>query len=315
MSAVTTRKKALEQGISLAAQRHRLARGDWQRVFPGVFVTHNARVSWRERAEAAVLARGEGALVSLSCALHLWGLSDQQPQIITIAEPADTHRRRALPGVRPRRRRRLVRATRYGIPVTGLAQTVLDVVALPHTTPDEIVSLVTRALRTGKLTVDNLLRELDHRPRHPHRAFLTDILLAASDGLASAAEVRYVRDVETAHGLPRMERQVPLDGPAAVLDGRSRRLDFRDAATGLSVEVDGELYHRDRKQEDRARDRQVAGRGEVVLRAGWSEVVGAPCALAADVGVALRARGWPGSPRPCSKGCAVAADPRLRPAN
>lgn len=283
-------------------------------MFPGVYVTHNADITWRERVEGAVLARGPGAVASLGCALHLWGLSEQQPQIITLAEPVHTHRHRRLPGVRTRRRRRLVPTSRHGIPVTALPQTVLDVLALPHTTPDEIAGLVTRALSSRRVTSAALADELTHHSLHPAREVIGEVLRAAEEGLGSAAEVRYAARVEEAHGLPRMQRQVPLDGRQAARDGCSRRLDFRDPRTGLVVEVDGELYHRDRWQQDRARDRQAVGRGDVVLRAGWVDVVATPCVLAADIAAALAARGWKGRVRPCSRECSLPRDARLRAA-
>lgn len=307
---VVTRKQALER-LSASALRHKLKRGVWQTVFRGVYVQHTGQISYRERLLAAVLARGDGARVSLECALHLWDLIDREPPIITLAEPEDVHRTRRLPGVRVTRRCRLTRAKRYTIPVTALPQTIIDVAALPHYGLGEVISLVSRAVRKKKLTVSDLREELAHHPRHPLRAQLDEVLTAADEGLESVAELRYVERVERAHGLPPMERQVPLDGPGAVRDGRSRRLDFRDRERGVGVEVDGEFYHRDRHHEDRARDREAAGRGDVILRAGWVDVVSTPCELAVDVALAQRARGWTGTPIPCSPDCAVGKDSRL----
>lgn len=309
MSRVITRRQAIKRGVTLAQQRHRLGRGDWQRIFDGVFATHAGQVTYRERLLAATLARGPGAVVTLECALNLWGLTDREPPIITLAEPASTHRVRELPGVRVSRRRRLTTARRHGIPVTSLAQTLIDLAA---TMPiDDLIALVSRAVATHKVTVAALREELGRHPLHPRRTLLAEVLAAAEDGLESVAEVRYVRDVEDAHGLPRMERQVPLDAEA-VRDGRSRRLDFRDRKRGLGVEIDGELWHRDRQAADRAKDRAVAGRGETMLRAGWYEVLQSPCAVAADVAVAQIARGWTGRPKRCSPECRILEDPRLR---
>lgn len=216
MSSVITRQQALARETTPAKLRHVLARGTWQRVFPGVYVMHTGTVTYRERLEAATLARGDGARVSLECALHLWGLTDREPPIITLAEPAPTHRRRSLPGVRVRRRRRLSAGTRHGIRVTGLPQTILDLAALPGRPTDETVALITRAVAARKVTVHELRRELGLHPVHPVRAVLDEVFGAAADGLESVAEVRYADTVERAHGLPTMERQRPMDGPAAV---------------------------------------------------------------------------------------------------
>lgn len=314
MSSVITRKQAVARDISLGQQRHRVTRGAWQRVHPGVFVQHSGHITYRERLEAAVLARGDGARVSLECALHLWDLTDREPPIITLAEPVGIHRTKTLPGVRVRRRRRLAKGMRHGIPVTTVAQTLVDVGAEPGCPTDELISLITRAVAAKKVTAGQVRDELAHHPRHRRREFLDEVLRAADEGLESVAEVRYVERVENAHGLPRMERQFPIDGPAAVRDGRSRRQDFRDEARGVGVEVDGELFHRNRQAGDRARDRQAAGRGEVILRVSYFEIIDAPCALAADVAAALLARRWTGHPKRCSPACTIWRDPRLRAA-
>ncbi|MFK5633473.1 MULTISPECIES: hypothetical protein [unclassified Ornithinimicrobium] len=312
MPTVLTRSQAKTQGTTYATLRHNVATGRWQRVFPGVFLTHSGTITWRERVRAAALARGRGAVVSLECALRLWNLTDREPPIITLAEPQSTRRTGTLPGVRVRRRRRLAPGLRYGIPVTSAAQTVLDVVALPSTCLDDTLALITRAVATRRVTLDELRAELGHHPRHPKRQLLTQVLTAALDGLESAAEVRYVRDVEEAHGLPSMDRQAPLEDPDAGASGRTRRMDFRDAERRIRMEVDGELYHRERQKQDRARDRQAAGQNETALRAGWAEIVATPCEVAADVAVVQIARGWTGRPHGCGPGCAVTEDPRLR---
>jgi hypothetical protein len=236
---VLSRQQAFARGHTPAQVRHLLARGTWQRLLPGVYLTHTGRPAWRDRLQAAVLRRGEGAVVTLECALRLWGLTDREPGVLTLGEPAQTHRRRTVPGVRVRRRRRLTRATRYGIPVTGAAQTVIDVLGMPGRTPEDDIALITRAVGRRAVTVAELRAELAHHPRHPRRLGLAEVLEAAAEGLGSAAEVRYVERVERPHGLPRMERQVPLDGLVAVGDGRSRVLDLKDRKRGVGLEIDG----------------------------------------------------------------------------
>ena len=117
-------------------------------------------MTWRERVEAATLARGPGAVVGLECALHLWSLTDRQPSLITLAQPASMHRYLTLPGVRMRRRRRLTTTRRHGIPVTTLAQTLLDVGATA--TMDDLISWISRAVATRRTTVSALCEELTH---------------------------------------------------------------------------------------------------------------------------------------------------------
>ena len=64
-----------------------------------------------------------------------------------------------------RRRRRLSTAKRYGIPVTALPQTIVDVVALPCYGLDDVVGLITRAVSEQRTTLEELRDELFHRDR------------------------------------------------------------------------------------------------------------------------------------------------------
>ena len=64
-----------------------------------------------------------------------------------------------------------------------------------------------------------------------------------------------------------------------------------------------------RDDDDVWRDNAVrVTHGDVTLRYRWRHVAGAPCATAAQVAAALRARGWQGSPARCAPrmpgGCA-----------
>lgn len=328
---VMTWEQALAQGHSPKAIRWAVARGRWQRPFRGVFVTLSGAITWHERLEAAVLAAGREAAASRECALALWGLSTTQPAFLTIDIPASRMVRTKLPGVRVRRRRRNTRTTRKAIPVTGLHQTILDVLALPRWSIDDVVSLLSKACAPGKSSPAKLRQELAHHPGHPRRALLSEVLEAAELGLQSGAEWRYVTDVERAHGLPAMTPQAHLDpdlssragastahdaGAADPMDvrGRRRRMDFLDEERALGVEIDGELYHRDTFRQDRARDRKSAGRGRLILRACFVDVVATPCGLAADVAVVQVSRGWEGRPTACSPSCPLPTDPRLRSA-
>lgn len=186
MRKVITRRAALAEGLTPAAIRHRLSSGAWQRIFVGTYATHTGVITWRERVEAAVLTRGEGAVVTLECALTLWGLSHREPPLITLAEPWGAHRVTRLPGVRTRRRRRLSTTTRYGVPVTSLPQTILDVIALRPRDVAATMALITRAVSIRKVTVAELRAELVHHPRHPARQLLDEALRAAEEGARGA---------------------------------------------------------------------------------------------------------------------------------
>jgi hypothetical protein len=74
----------------------------------------------------------------------------------------------------------------------------------------------------------------------------------------------------------------------------------------LVVELDGrEAHPTDQAFRDLRRDNQVTVTGRTVLRYGWRDVVGEPCAVAAQVGLALQQRGWSGSVGRCGAGCPI----------
>jgi hypothetical protein len=70
------------------------------------------------------------------------------------------------------------------------------------------------------------------------RPWLVEALADVADGVMSPIELRYMRDVERAHGLPSAKRQARRE-----LDGGVRYLDNFYEAFRLCVEIDGRLTH------------------------------------------------------------------------
>jgi hypothetical protein len=91
-----------------------------------------AKRSWQARAKAAVLSARAPALVSHRRAAYLWGIAEHMPGIIDVTLPR--HRRpRARIGVQFHESRSFevaAPAVRDGIPVTGVARTILDCCAV-----------------------------------------------------------------------------------------------------------------------------------------------------------------------------------------
>jgi hypothetical protein len=56
------------------------------------------------------------------------------------------------------------------------------------------------------------------------------------------------------------------------------------------------------------RDNAAVVDGRRVLRYGWADVAGQPCAVAAQVATVLRASGWSGTARRCGTQCTVIAE-------
>jgi predicted transcriptional regulator of viral defense system len=81
------RAQVLDVGVTDAMIDHRIRSGRWARVCAGLYRLAGVPVSWRQRALAACLVAGPGAVVSHRSAAVLWGLSGFRPGPIEITVP------------------------------------------------------------------------------------------------------------------------------------------------------------------------------------------------------------------------------------
>jgi hypothetical protein len=265
------------------------------RVHPGVYADHTGRLSWGQRAWAAVLAL-EPAALSGSSALHAHGLRghDGLPWIeVGVSAP----RHQVAPeGVR------IVRLTRFDevaqlhlSPPRVRIEPALLRVASRAPTDDGTVAVLADACQSGRTTAERLAAELAFILRIPRRKLILDVVADVADGACSTLERRYLCDVERAHGLPRAERQHP--GSGTYRDVEYRRWRTR-------VELDGRLGHEwtTDRWDDLDRDLDSAVEDHLTVRIGWRQVL-EPCRLAERMVRILVARGWQGRPRACRPDC------------
>ena len=296
-SGVVSRAQALSR-ISGGTLRWLVSSGRWQRLAPGVYAVHRGPLTWRMRAQAALLHAGDGACLAGVSAAHVHGFAERQPPVITIAIP---HRRRVtrVPGIRVVRRTHLVAELVSGLPVTSAADTVLDCCCDRLLSERDVVALVAEAVACQATTADAVAETLRARARHPRRRI---IQLAVGDvdvGAQSVLEVMALRRVIRAHDLPTMAVQVPADG------GRVRR-DFENERFGVVLEVDGRRGHEGAGRiADLRRDRRASRDGLITLRAGWVDVDFEPCDLALDLYGTYVSRGYTGDIEACSARCPV----------
>ena len=155
-----------------------------------------------------------------------------------------------------------------------------------------VAALVSQAVQTRRTTTDRLRRRLEGRPRHSQRRLLLGLLADVAEGLESPLELRYLREVERPHGLPRGNRQHRARGTA-------RDVYYSEFAT--VVELDGRIGHEGSGVfRDMRRDNRSTLSGEATLRYGWADVTERPCLVAAEVGAVLSRRGWTGIIQHCS---------------
>ena len=264
---LVSREDALGCGMTDRMIHQRLASGRWQRVAPGLYRLAGVPVTWKQRALAACLISGPGAVVSHRSAAVLWGVSGFRPGPLDITVPPGRSSRNALARVH---RSRTDGVLRDRVPVTRPARTVMDLAgvvggAALEEAVDDV--LCRRLCRLDQLTV----------PAGRRGSCTLRAVLDAWNGdalPAGVAEMRVVRGLLAA-GLPDPVRQYEI-----VDRGRFvARVDLAYPDHRLAVELDGFRWHAGRGpfRSDRLRRNRL----EV---AGWRLVEAAP----EDIGEMVR---------------------------
>jgi hypothetical protein len=284
-----------EQALGLGLSRHALARlldqRRWRRLAPGLYLTHDADAAWDALAWGGVLLGGSGARLGGRAAGFAGGLVETAPDPVEVLVPHGSSARsrshwrfvHERPGVRDPR-------CTGSPPRLLVPDTVLDL--CEAATPRQVEDLVSTAVQRRLTTTRHLERALRRRRRHAHRALLADLLADVGEGAETPLELRYLRDVERRHGLPRGARQRTTRSPGV------RDVLYR--AHGVLVELDGKLGHEGAGRfRDMRRDNAALMEQLLSLRYGYADVVGEACLVAAQVGQLLQWRGWPGTLRRC----------------
>lgn len=295
---VISRAQALASGLTDSGLRAQISSGRWQRLFHGVYFTSSASPVLVQRAWAALVATGDEAVISHSTAAALHGMLPDRGGFITVSVPVSRQPRRATLGLDIYRRRTALATT--GNPRrTPPVDTLLDLVSCTRD-PLDVIGLVTQCAGHAAITSEALYTAVESRPTMHHRGLLLEVTEATADGVRSALEYRYHRDVEQAHGLPAPKRQRRRH-----LNGRVLLRDLEYDEFSLVIELDGRLNHEATPLvfRDRTRDNASTVAGNANLRYGWVDVAGTPCATAGQVAVVLQDRGWLGQPRRCGPHC------------
>lgn len=298
---VVTRAQALGSGLTLSAIRARLRSGRWQRVFDGVFTVFSGPLPRMAQLWAVLLRAGPGAMLSHDTAAEVVGLASGPSTVVHVTVPA-SRRVSRIPGAVvhvSRRSARIGHPTRTP-PQTRIEETVLDLTQTARDL-DEAIGWLARACGRRLTTAARLAQALAGRARVRWRSELNAALDDVASGCHSLLELRYLRYVERAHGLPTGVRQ------------RARRRrggrwydDVHYAGFNTVVELDGRTAHPDEDRwRDMARDNAGVAEGESVLRYGAADVVGRTCAVAAQVARVLRRNGWRGAARRCGPTCGL----------
>ncbi len=224
----------------------------------GVYAVGRADLTRQGEWMAAVLACGDGAVLSHGSAAALLGIGEERGDLIEVSLRSDTVRRR--PEIRVHRRPGL-RDEDVGlcdrIPVTSPAQTIIDLAA--GLDRISVERLVDEADRLGCISPPALREALDARPGVPGVARLRNWLDRRTFRLTRSRLERLF--------LP-MAREVGLPVPATKVWVNGFEVDFHWPDLRFVVETDSLRHHRTPAQQarDRLRDQAHTVAGYTNLR-------------------------------------------------
>lgn len=239
---------------------------------------------------AAVLACGDGAVLSHGSAAELIGLWDRRPVVIDVI--ARRRAGRKIDGVRWHNVRRPGAREverREGIPCTTPSRTLVDMAGRLGTA--SLRRMVEQAAVLRLLDVPEIDRVLA-RGRRRGAPRLRAILTAwrtedeRLPRFRSLLEARFV-PVLVEGGLPRPQCNVvpQVDGEPVEMDDKALEVDLLWEEQRLVVETDGEGTHGTPKafQNDRRRDQVLMAAGYRVARVTWDQLEDEPVAVVARV--------------------------------
>lgn len=310
-SGVITRRQALGAGLPATAIDNQLRSRRWQQLQRGVYACFSGSPARDAELWAAVLRAGKDAALSHRTAAELYGLtrgmshgisrgvSGEGGALIHVTVPASRRAGIIRGGVV--HFSRYLERTRHPVllpPRTRIDDTVLDLVQISATF-DEAFDWVCRAVGRRLTTPARLRAALQARPRQRWRTDLLAVLADVGDGAQSNLELRYVRHVERAHGLPAAQRQMKI-----VTGNRTRYVDNFYEEARLAVELDGRVAHPpEQRWDDSHRDNEHASLGIMTVRYNWQDVNYRSCSVAAQVGGLLQMRGTAVQLRRCGPSC------------
>jgi predicted transcriptional regulator of viral defense system len=296
-------EQLIEAGYCASGIQRRVASGDWRRLGKGVYATFTGKSIREAKLWTTVLLAGHGALLSHETAAELHGFAKKPLPKIHITIPID-RRVKERSGVVVHRARVMRPDTMQApwlLPLTNVEDTVLDLADAARTF-DGAYSWICDALGEQKTALAAVRKALARRKRIRWRSWLTEALAECDDGMNSALERRYARDVEQAHGLPTAVRQVKHR-----VGSGNIYLDNLYEEYQLCVELDGVATHpAGSRWKDTKRDNaNIAVYNTRTMRFGWVEVTEEKCLSAAMVDSTIRNNGWQGQIHPCGPRCAI----------
>jgi very-short-patch-repair endonuclease len=278
-----------EFGLLPGAVRERVRSARLHRIHRGVYAVGHASLSGRGHWMAAVLACGEGSVLSHRTAAVLWGLRDGGGSRVDVTATHRTGRTRA--GIQVHWRPSLARADTTScdsIPCTSVALTLLDLASVLRAGALEKACDRAEQMRLfdARAIEELLARMTGRRGTQRLRATLSEL-----DPLSPATRTeieRLMLALCRTHTLPQ-----PVVNGWIQLQGIGFSPDFLWPGAKLIVETDSHETHRTRKafEADRRRDQLLAEAGYITLRFTWRQLTTEPERVARTIKTVLERAG------------------------
>jgi Protein of unknown function (DUF559) len=248
----------LAQGLTSAAISKRVARGALRRWYPGVYSYGPAELSREAEWMAAVLAAGDGAVLSHRSAAALWEIRRDRRVITEVLAPRG---RRPKGPVLVRSYRRLDPrdlTVRDGIPVTTVARTVVDLADV--LTAHQLAKVIDEAAHWNRFDLTETYEAMQRANGRRNLAILDraiGLYIGGSAGTKSRNEDAFLALLQLA-GIPEPLVNVQLAGVEADCHWPQQR---------VVVEIDGPGHRRPTaRRTDRRKDETWRAAGYTVLR-------------------------------------------------
>lgn len=262
-SGVIKTAQLLAAGVTRSGITRRVAHGWLHRKYRGVYAYGRPDLSLEGELLAAVLAIGDGAVVSHIPAAVLWGVwKGQMPRTIDITVPRAVRSRDNIVVHTTADLPTTDRTIRGGVPITTPARTVADLARVVYS-DHAYRRAVHEAIVQRLVTQAQLEAQLARRPCRRLAA-----LIAAGPRPTRSDLEDAVDDLLTRHGLRAPLTNARIPGLPDWLE-----VDFLYPEERLVIEADGARFHDTaiRQAEDRRKQGLIEAHGLRVMRLRWED--------------------------------------------
>ena len=219
---------------------------------------------------AAVLACGDGAVLSGHAAAYLLGILKGRPPPPEVTAPA----KRRIKGVKTRRSTQRDATVWRGIPVMTVSRTIVDLAR--YLSDKELARACHEAGVRHHTTPSQVEAILSRRPNTPGAAKLRTVMRGEVHVSLSGLERKFLLRLRAA----RLMLPPQTNRPAG-----TKRVDCRWPEQRLTVELDSYRFHNSRYawEQDRRREREARARGDDFRRYTYGDVFEHPAAMLTEL--------------------------------